>query len=414
MRANSNNVLFFDALRGVPHLSACALLCLSLLALPASVVPAQEPTQAPLGIAWEVRGLWQVDGKGAPILTGDAVLPGSLLQPDDGTGAHSIAVLLPDGQRIFYECFTAEDCARGFRVPPFYRRPVPFAAEMMARIRAGLAIERDSSTGSGVQHSPQMARDEAVAVLGPDNRVSVAGLAGSLPNGRYTYTLRPLDRAYPRKFHLVIEKKEPSIAIALPSSGVYDLTIADEQNLPRIDLFVAAVTPAQVARVKKSFGDARVLMAEWNSDSYAWPIHDFQRAYLESLMGVKPLTAGSIAGLDGKIPSGAGTPEQGSPPGLEAGGQSAAAEMHPLGVTAEPTFSPKSGMFDEDTAVTLRCETRGATIHFTVDGSQPMAGSPAYEAPIMLKGGDLTIKSFASASGRKDSAVVTGIFRIRE
>jgi len=109
----------------------------------------------------------------------------------------------------------------------------------------------------------------------------------------------------------------------------------------------------------------------------------------------------------------AGAPVHGSSAELKAG-QSAAAEMHPLGVTAEPTFSPKPGKFDGGTAVTLRCDTPGATIHFTVDGSQPIAGSPLYEAAIMLKGSRLTIKSFAGASGKKDSADVTGTFGIRE
>jgi hypothetical protein len=330
-------------------------------------------------------------------------------------GAHSIAVLLPDGQHIFYECFTAEDCARGFRVPSFFRRPDSFAGEMLARIRAGLARERDdASTGSEVQHSPQLPRDEAVAVLGPDHQVSVAGLAARLPNGRYTCNLRPLDRTYPRKLHLVIEKTEPSISLALPSSGLYVLTIADDLNTPRIDLFIAAVSPAQAARVKKSFGDAKVLMAEWNSDGYAWPIHDFLRAYLESLMAAKPLATGSEASLDGRIPSSAVAPAQGLPRMQGAGSQSSAAEMGLGSVTSEPTFSPKSGVFDGDTAVALRCQTPGATIHFTVDGSQPFASSPVYEAPIMVKGSELTIKSFASAAGKKDSAVVTGIFHIRE
>jgi hypothetical protein len=36
-----------------------------------------------------------------------------------------------------------------------------------------------------------------------------------------------------------------------------------------------------------------------------------------------------------------------------------------------------------------------------------------YRAPIMVKGTELTIKAFASAAGSRDSAVVTGIFRIR-
>lgn len=139
----------------------------------------------------------------------------------------------------------------------------------------------------------------------------------------------------------------------------------------------------------KSFHDAKALMKDWNGDYQGWPIHDFQRAYLESLMlRVKPLSTGRPA--------------------------VAADEADREGVTAEPTFSPKPGLFDGDTAVTLRCATPVASIRFTVDGSQPLKTSPLYGAPIMVKGTELTVKAYASAAGKKDSAVVTGIFRIRQ
>ena len=70
------------------------------------------------------------------------------------------------------------------------------------------------------------------------------------------------------------------------------------------------------------------------------------------------------------------------------------------------------GAFNGDIAVTLQCDTAGATTYYTVDGSQPLNGSTIYRAPIMVKGTELTIKAFASAKGKKDSPVVTGIFRI--
>jgi hypothetical protein len=84
------------------------------------------------------------------------------------------------------------------------------------------------------------------------------------------------------------------------------------------------------------------------------------------------------------------------------------------GVAREPKFSPEPGVFAGDTEVTLRCATPGAIIHYTFDGSQPVASSPVYTAPISVKGTELTIKAFASVPGKKDSAVVTGIYRIRE
>jgi Fn3 associated len=392
-------MLSLKAFRWVSMLSG-SVLCLSWLALPAPPLRAQEAKKPPLGVAWNVQGVWQAGGKGAPILTGDPLLPGSLLQPSNGTANHSIIVLLPDGQRILYECFTAEDCARGFRVPALFRPPEPFAVDMLARIRTAL-VRGNHAFSVGIQPVPRWPRDEVVAELDPDNRVHVAGLAAKLPNGRYTYDLQPLDPTHPRQSHLVLEKTAPSIPLPLPSAGLYVVTIADDQNTPRIDLFVAAAGPAQAASLQKSFHDANSLLKQWNSDYYGWPVHDFQWAYLQSFM------------LGAKSPA-AGLPVQIPPVELTASGQSSAAEMHPQGVTADPTFLPKAGFLAGDTAVTFQCEAPGATIHYTVDFSQPVASSPVYRAPIMVKGSGLTIKAFASAAGKKDSAVVTGTFRIQK
>jgi hypothetical protein len=93
--------------------------------------------------------------------------------------------------------------------------------------------------------------------------------------------------------------------------------------------------------------------------------------------------------------------------------QAAIAETHLVSVTGEPQLFPQPGVFARDTMVTLRCDTPGAIIHYTVDSSQPVDSSPVYGAPISVEGTELTIKAFASVPGRKDSAVVTGIYRIR-
>ncbi|MFL6305229.1 MAG: chitobiase/beta-hexosaminidase C-terminal domain-containing protein [Candidatus Sulfotelmatobacter sp.] len=90
------------------------------------------------------------------------------------------------------------------------------------------------------------------------------------------------------------------------------------------------------------------------------------------------------------------------------------AKTHAEDIAPEPRFLPDPGVFAKDTVVTLRCDTPGAVIHYTFDGSQPVASSPVYRAPISVKGTELTIKAFASLPDRKDSAVVTGIYRIRD
>jgi len=348
---------------------------------------AQQGEQSAAGIAWDVNGSWSFNPQGSLISTGDAIQPGSLLWPINGTANHSITVLLPDGQRILYECFLPEDCGRGFRVPPVYRRPDSFALEMLSRIHAAL-LQRSRTAGAKGHRDAHLPRDEAVAVLDSRNRVSITGLASALPNGDYTYELRGLDHPNQRQSQLAIEKNGPSITLAVPFPGLFDVTITDNLNTPRIDLLVAAADEKRGVHLLKSFRDAKALLENWNGNYQGWPVHDFLRAYLESLVsGVPP-----------------------SPTRKQA--LATVNEANSRSVAAEPAFSPQPGVFGGDTAVRLRCGTPGATIHYTVDGSQPFRSSPVYGAPIMVKGTALTIKAFATADGKRDSAVVTGIFRI--
>jgi hypothetical protein len=250
-----------------------------LFPLAAGSTPAKMPA---LGIAWKVQGTWQVDGRW--IRSGDAIKPASLLQPGDQSGSHSIIVLLPDGQRVLYECFTPADCTRGFRVPSLTSKPDAFATRMLARIQAVLAAEQKSTSDAHESGRALPApRDEAVAVLDSRNHVRVAGLIAQLPDGRYTYDLQPLDPGLPAQRRVMLEKTESSVDIALPAAGIYTVTITDARNTPRVDLFLAAIRRSQSIRFQP-FSRAKERMEQWNEDYAGWPIDDFLRAYLESLM----------------------------------------------------------------------------------------------------------------------------------
>jgi hypothetical protein len=235
------------------------------------------------GLAWHVRGTWRVEGDSATVRDGDAIKPASLLQPDETAGDHSITVMLPDGQHVLYECFTAADCARGFRVPSLIGRPDPFALDMLARVGAVLSRNRDALNEHHPDGALQTTRQEAVVVLDTANRVHVAGRITDLPNDHYTYDLRPRDHSSPPQFRRSIEKRIPSMEFTLPAAGLYDIIITDALNTPRIDLLVAAIKPSQSAHFE-SFHQARARMEKWNQDYAGWPIDDFLRAYLESLV----------------------------------------------------------------------------------------------------------------------------------
>lgn len=376
------------------------------------VVQAQTAGNTPAGLAWRVQGRWQLAGNGALLRAGDTVEPESLLQPGNEAVNHSITILLADGQRVLYECFTPADCARGFRVPALTRTPEPFALEMLARIQSGLLRDGHSLfTAPGLAHPLNLPGDAVVAILDARNRVHVGGLAADLPNGRYWYDLKEIDPSTSTQFHVAFAKNAPSVTLAVPSAGLFEITIFDELNKPRIDLFLAALRGPRAQTITRSFVRARTLMKEWNNDYQGWPIDDFERAYLASVV------------LNVRLRQTGPGPEsmRASRHGASARADDTAIPTQPAGsasarqdITAEPTYSPRPGVISGRAEVVLTCATPGATIHYTIDESEPLATSPVYHAPIIVMGTGLTIKSYATAPGKKDSAVVTGTYRVQQ
>lgn len=336
------------------------------------------------GLAWDVQGVWNVADATAATHTGDPVWPGALLRPDNASSAHSITVLLPDGQSVHFQCFAPKDCARGFRVPALFRAPDEFAVQMLAQIRAALA-QPQNRTAAALKSA--VARDETVAALGPDHRIAIAGLAAKLSNGEYYGDLKAFDARYPERSHIPLHKSGPSITFDVPGPGLYQFNISDSRNWPRID-YMIAVVPNPDSSLAKNFQRAHALMAAWiHRDLFGWPMHDFQRAYLESVMlHLSP------------------SPTH-QPP-------TAVADQPRAEVTAEPTFSPRPAVVSGNIDIQLHCATAGAIIHYTLSPSQPLENSPVYRAPIVMKTVPMTIKAFASAPGKKDSPVVVGTFRL--
>lgn len=85
-------------------------------------------------------------------------------------------------------------------------------------------------------------------------------------------------------------------------------------------------------------------------------------------------------------------------------------------VAAEPVFTPAAGTFSQDIAVSMASETPGASVHYTVDGTEPTTGSPTFDqaSPIAVAGDGtaVTIRAFATAPGFEPSAVVAARYTI--
>jgi len=76
--------------------------------------------------------------------------------------------------------------------------------------------------------------------------------------------------------------------------------------------------------------------------------------------------------------------------------------------SAAPTLTVKAAQGGA-IIVSLASKTRGAAIHYTLDGSLPTAKSPQYQAPLLIDT-SVTIKAFARLKGEKESAVVSQTF----
>ena len=86
--------------------------------------------------------------------------------------------------------------------------------------------------------------------------------------------------------------------------------------------------------------------------------------------------------------------------------------QHGVDVIAQPTFSPAGGTYYEEQYVTITCATSGATILYTIDGSDPVANGVTYSSPISV-GETMTIKAVAVKDGNT-SAVATANYIIGE
>lgn len=84
---------------------------------------------------------------------------------------------------------------------------------------------------------------------------------------------------------------------------------------------------------------------------------------------------------------------------------------HPATIVATPTFNPNGGTFTEAQTVTISCETQGATIYYTTDGTDPDDESTLYEGPITV-GESMTVKAIAYDNNDNASAIASATFTI--
>lgn len=82
-------------------------------------------------------------------------------------------------------------------------------------------------------------------------------------------------------------------------------------------------------------------------------------------------------------------------------------------VVSLPTFSPAGGDYTTTQNVVIACATDGATVYYTLDGSNPSEDSDVYSEPIIVSE-TTTIKAFAKKEGMTNSGIATATYNIIE
>lgn len=81
-------------------------------------------------------------------------------------------------------------------------------------------------------------------------------------------------------------------------------------------------------------------------------------------------------------------------------------------VCKTPAINPASGEVAEGTLVSISCETEGAEIHYTVDGSEPTADSPVYTEEFPINA-DMTVQAIAMKEGMENSSIAVAEYTIK-
>ena len=79
---------------------------------------------------------------------------------------------------------------------------------------------------------------------------------------------------------------------------------------------------------------------------------------------------------------------------------------------AVPTFSPAGGTYSEAQTVTISCATEGATIYYTLDGTEPNVNSDEYKSSITIEE-TTTIKAIA-VKGEESSGIASATYTIEQ
>jgi hypothetical protein len=255
-----------------------------LIGEPAVAVAAGSGTS---GMVWEKHGDWHLNGSADSLRLGEAIPPGGLVTAGTEAPAHSIVILLPDGQRMRCECYEAKTCSQGFRVPAITPQPQPAVWEMFVAVRNVLLLRpttAETAFPTPARREEMAVNSEMVAAVSPQGEISIAPALRALPSGQYGLRIsangRTTAAARPSGQPLDWSAAQKVAQVRVGAPGLYRIRVSDQTSVQRFDIEVLATTPASLAAETAGLKMVREATLKWTHEG--WPLHGFLRVYLES------------------------------------------------------------------------------------------------------------------------------------
>jgi hypothetical protein len=241
------------------------------------------------GMVWENHGDWHLNGSSDTLRLGEAIPPGGLVTAGAQASAHSITILLPDGQRMLCECYEVKTCSQGFRIPAITPPPSPAVWDMFVGVRNVLLL-RPPTAETAFPMTPGRAamagNFELVAPISPQGEVSIGPALRVLPAGQYSLIAardgqQATDAPRPVIQPLDWKPGQP-VQVRVGHPGLYRIRISDQALVPRIEIELLAAPPASAAAESAALKQVRETILNWSHTHPGWALHPFLRAYLES------------------------------------------------------------------------------------------------------------------------------------
>jgi hypothetical protein len=237
------------------------------------------------GMVWEKHGDWHLNGSANALRLGEAIPPGGLITAGSEGSAHKIVILLPDGQRMLCECYEANTCSQGFRVPAITPQPRPAVWDMFVAVRNVLLLRpatAETAFPAPAGRAAMAVNSEMVAAVSPQGEISIAPALRVLPSGQYSLSVARDGAAAtrPNVQSLDWSAGQNVAKVRVGGPGLYRIGVSDQAFVPRFEIEVLATSPASLAGETAGLKQARETIREWTHNG--WSLHGFLRVYLES------------------------------------------------------------------------------------------------------------------------------------